>query len=448
VTLIDFLRILWRRKLLILFVTAAVIGLAFGGLKTVKPEYESSTTLALSPKDANSIATITIFASFDPIVPIYADTAGSRTTRRLAQQALGDRKLASTSVTTFAGTPIFKITARSTQPVLARDSAQALTEALLGRVDSNEVGIPALRLAELDRAELPTTPVYPRKKLTYMVAALLGLGLGIGAALLRQNLSTKITTVDELAAVSGVPVYAEIPEEIAVLRLKTPDALVNDSRLAVVAEALRELRTNLVFAESNVRSVAVTSPDGSHGKTTVSFGLAATFARSGTKTLLVDCDLRRGRVAEMLDKPRSPGLMEVLLGDVPIGETIHHASGMLDIVTSGRRAGDPSELLTNEFPAVLSRLEEQYEAIVLDCPPVVPISDARVIARYADATLIVASAGAVRRRQIRAAVDRLELIAVRPTAVVLNHSRSVHGSKYYVQHGDYERDDPRHGIPG
>lgn len=437
-TFVDFLRILWRRKLLIAAVTIAVLGLTYGALREVTPQYESTATLSLDVSQLDPATTLPLLGSLDTVMPLFADLVNNSDVETRARQNNGG-PLASIAVATYSGSAVLKVTARSTSPVAAQKSAQAMADALI------EHGVPlkGVSLVEFAPAALPTAPVYPRKQLTYMVALLLGLGLGVGAALLRENLSTKIWTADELAAVSGVPVFAEIPEEIAVLRLKSPEALVNDSRLGVVAEALRELRTNLMFAESSVRSVVVTSPDGSHGKTTVSFGLAATFARSGSRTLLIDCDLRRGRVSEMLGMPRSPGLMEVLLGEVPLGETIHHTSlGMLDIITGGRRAGDPSEPLSNDFPGILNRLEDDYETIIIDATPIVPISDARVVSRYADATLIVCSAGTVRRRQLRAAVERLALISVRPTAVVLNHSRSVHGSKYYIQAGDLEHDEP------
>ena len=139
------------------------------------------------------------------------------------------------------------------------------------------------------------------------VALLLGLGLGLGAALLRESLTTKVETADELATASGVPVFAEIPAETAILKMHSPEDLAINPRLRVVAEALRDLRTNLLFTDENIRSIVVTSPDGSHGKTTVAFALAATLARAGAKTMLVDADLRRGRVAELLEIPRTPG---------------------------------------------------------------------------------------------------------------------------------------------
>jgi polysaccharide biosynthesis transport protein len=427
----DLLRVFWQRKLLVLFIAALVIVPAYWATRVVAKEYESTSTLALTPRNLSN--DLLLFGTLDAIVPVYADAATSRTTRLAAREMLG-RPLADVSVETFRGTGIIKIKARSTSPSLAQSSAEAVTHALLDRTRSNQIGIQSLRLTEIDSAAVSTTPVFPRTKLTIAVAALLGIALGLAAALLRENLTTKIQSADELGRVSGLPVYAEIPSEIAILKMHSPEDLVLNSRLRIVAEALRDLRTNLLFADESVHSVVVTSPDGSHGKTTVAFGLAATLARAGSNTLLVDGDLRRGRIAELLERERFPGLMEVLLGEVTLEEAIRPTGeDSLDVLVGGRRGGDPGELLTTRFPTVLSQLENTYEAIVIDSTPVIPISDARVMSRYADATLLVARAGQTRRRQVRAAIDRLALISVRPTAAVLNYSQSVRGSSYYVR---------------
>lgn len=427
----DLVRVLWQRKLLILLVTVGVIGASYGATKLITPQYESTATLALSPKNLNN--DLIFFGTLDAIVPVYADAATSRTTLLTAQGQAGG-SLGNITVETFKGTGLIKIKARSTSPDLAQRSAEAVASTLLDRTNSGEIGIPSLRLTMLDQAGLPTTPVFPRTRLTLLVGTLLGLALGIGAALLRENLTTRVETADDLSRNAGVPVFAEIPAESAVLKMKSPDDLVTDARLRVVAEALRDLRTNLLFSDDSIRSIVVTSPDGSHGKTTVSFGLASTLARAGTRTLLIDGDLRRGRVAQMLEIPRAPGLAEVLLENASLEESIRSTeSDTLDVLPAGGHAGDPGELLTQEFPALLARLEQQYDAIVVDSTPVIPVSDARVTARYADATVLVARAGQARRRQVRAAVERLGLISVRPTAAVLNHSREVSESSYYIR---------------
>ena len=125
--------------------------------------------------------------------------------------------------------------------------------------------------------------------------------------------------------------------------------------------------------------------------------------------------------------------MDVLLGEVPLEEAVRHTNDGLDVLVGGRRSADPVELLTNEFPSLLARLERDYEVVVIDCTPVMPISDARIVARYADATLLVAKAGVAVRRHVRTSIERLELISVKPTAAVLNYSLAVRGSSYYVR---------------
>jgi len=433
VTFNDLLRVFWRRKLLIIFVTIAVVVPSYVGTRVVSPEYESTATLALTPKGTGS-ESVFLLSTLDSIVPVYADAATSGTTLRRAQQILG-HPLAAVAVQAFKGTGIIKIKARSTDPRRAQLTAAAVTRALIERTEAKtgRVGISSLKLDKIDTPELPTVQVFPRTKLTLFVAALLGLGLGLGAALLRESLTTKIETAEDLARVTGVPVYAELPSETALLKMHSVEDLAEHPRLRIVAEAMRDLRTNLLFSDDSISSVVVTSPDGSHGKTTVAFAFAATLARTGARTILVDADLRRGRIAELLAVERSPGLMDVLLDQTPLEQAIQHIDGGLDVLPSGRRSADPGELLTSEFPALLSRLEREYEAVIVDTTPVIPISDARIVARHADATLLVARAGFALRRQLRTAVERLALISVKPTAAILNYSVAVRRSSYYVR---------------
>lgn len=434
----ELLQVLWRRKVTVLAVAAITIGLAVVALRVITPIYESSATLALTPEDLTGSNQLIFFGTLDAIVPVYADAATSRTTQEAARRRLG-RPLAPMTVDTFKGTGLMKIKARSANKYLARDTVQTLTDALLARTTTGGIGIKSLRLVELDRANLPTVPVFPRKKLSLIVAGLLGFALGIGVALLRENLTTKVETSEDLARIAGVPSFAEIPREASVGGLFSPEQLATETPLRGFAEALRDLRTNLLFSEGTVHSLVVTSPEGSHGKTTVAFGLAATLARAGTRTVLVDADLRRGRVSDLMEISRSPGLMEVLLEETSLEDVVRPTTQpRLSVITGGRRVGDPTEVMTVAFEHVLAQLEEMFEAVIVDGTPVVPVSDARIVARFADATLLVVSAGTATRRQVRTAIERLSLIDVRPTATVLNNSKEAANSSYYyeVEHGD------------
>ncbi len=424
----EILSVLWHRKLILAVVVAAFVGGAIGALRLVNPVYEATSTMALSPRNLNN--DLVFFQTIDSIIPIYAAAAETQETKDIARGRLGGR-LESVSVRTFSGAPIFKIVARGENKSLVQQTAQAVTTALQDRVTEGQVGVPSLDLTQIDRPTYPGSAVFPRTDLTIAVAVLLGLAFGIGAALLRESLANKVRTREDLSEAAGVPVYAELPREGALSGVVSAEFFISHPSLRSVTEALRDLRTNLMFPSGDVSSVSVTSPEGSHGKTTVALGLAITMARAGTRTLLVDADLRRGRLSELLNVDRIPGLHEVLEG-TRLESAIRSTSlRELDVLTGGRLATDPGELLATRFPGILRTLEEEYDTVVIDTTPVVPVSDARVVASATSATLLVASAGSASRAAVREAVERLALIAVAPTAAVLNQSRSRQARGYY-----------------
>jgi capsular exopolysaccharide synthesis family protein len=422
----ELLDVVWRRKVVVIVVALAVVGLAVAALRLVEPVYQSESTLVLSSTADDDFS---FFFALESIVPVYANAARTRTTLDLAEQELGS-DLAEISVETFEGTPIIEIRARSPDPEKARDSAQAVSDALLEQVSRGTVGVESLEVTQIDEPTASTDPVFPQTNLTLAVAAVLGLAFGVAAAFVRESLTSRVETSEALSQLTGVPVYGEIRTAKGVDKLRSPEQLATNTRFRGLLESLRDLRTNLRFAENGHRSVVITSPEGRHGKTTVAFGLAVTFARSGTRTVLVDGDLRRGRIAEMLKIPRAPGLMDALRG-APL-ESVLRGSGMenLDVLTGGQLAEDPGEMLLMQFANVLRQLEEMYDVVVLDTTPLAPVNDARVIASFAETTVIVASAEATKRRQVREAVERLSLVSVQPTAMVLNRSKAPRADYY------------------
>jgi succinoglycan biosynthesis transport protein ExoP len=428
-TVQDFLQVIWRRKLLVLAVALIHIGVTYGVLQLVTPLYESSSTIQISPKDEESSALI-FFGTLDAITPIYTEAATSRRTHDLAEQQSG-QDLPGVSVETFEGTPLIKVKARDPDAELARIAVQETTDALLEQDRAGEIGLRSLRLDRLERPAAAAAPAYPREKLTLAAAGIFGFALGIAAAFLRDKLVTHVETGENLARIAGAPCYGEIPREAAIGRMKSITELGTKPRLRVVSEALRDLRTNLLFAEPNLNSIIITSPEGSHGKTTISLGLAITLANADARTVLVDGDLRKGRVADLLAIRPAPGLAETM-GGTPLEDVIRRTEiDNLDAVTGGLAFGDPGELLLAEFPAVLAQLESRYEVVVVDAPPVGPVNDARIMARFGRHTLLVASTEVGTRRNVRAAVEQLSLIGVSPTAVVLNRAKGPGGKDHY-----------------
>jgi capsular exopolysaccharide synthesis family protein len=426
--LIELLKLIWRWKLVVVAVTIVVIGAAYGVLQLVTPLYESETTLVIEPVEEDP--DFFLFSNIDSITPVYADAATSQTTVTAAENQLG-RAVDEVTIDTIQGTPLLKLHARDSDPAEAQRSAQAVTDALLARVDSGEIGVASLTLSQLDRASLPGEAAYPRERLTLLVAGVLGLFLGVGAAFLGEALGARVSTVEGAEEVLGIPCFAEIPTDPALSHVFLPDALGVDVRLRRLHEALRDLRTNLQLEDDRFHSILVTSPDGRHGKSTISTGLALTIAQSGKRTLLIDADLRRGRVSELVGLPPTAGLVEALHG-APLAELVRPTKAPeLHVLTRGAVVDDPGDLLRS-YPSVLRQIRERYEVVVVDTTPVAPVNDARILASFTDAVLLVVSAETATRRKLRAAMSRLELLSVRPVAFVLNRSRSRSGSDYYA----------------
>ena len=425
--IIDLFRVVWRRKLIVAGSLVITVAGAIAYLALAPPVYEAESTMALSPVTADELV---FLSSVDTIVPVYADAASSPTTRDAAEAQLG-RPLGDVFIETFPETPIFRIKARDTDPVEAQETAQAVTDILLQRERADEVGISGLELEQVDRPSVPEVPVYPRRQLTVAVAVLLGTIIGLGLALIRERVSSKVETIEDLSRVVGGPALGEIPEERAVESFRNPEDLINRARLQVVAEAFRDIRTALLYSGGDVQSIVVTSPEGHHGKTTVALGLAVTLARLGTRTLLVDGDLRRGRLAKLLSIALQPGLTDVLTG-TPATQAIRKTSvRTLDVLTSGALVQDPTELIERAFHTALTQAGGTYECIVIDTTPLVPVNDGRIMASFATTTIIVGTP-LTSRANIRVAVERLSTIGVRPAGVVFNRSKRRRPPGYYA----------------
>jgi capsular exopolysaccharide synthesis family protein len=175
--------------------------------------------------------------------------------------------------------------------------------------------------------------------------------------------------------------------------------------------------------EREVRVVQVTSPSTGEGKTLVAVNLAVAFAQSGDRVVIVGGDLRRPRMEEILDVPLTPGLTAVLIGDVTLPQAIQTVSSVpnLSVLPSGSPPPNPSELLSGERARrLIDVLGQTYDVVVIDCPPVLPVTDALVVARMADTTLLVTSANKTSKRGLQRAVEMLHQVDAPLSGTVLN----------------------------
>lgn len=323
-------------------------------------------------------------------------------------------------------TVVLTVKVQDESPERARILADALTNSfirLVGELERPAAVSPAappgtasvVARVVAPAATLPE-PVSPRPLLNLILGAVLGLVAGYGAALLRHILDTTIKSGDSLQEVTNAPVLGSIAfdEDFA----KRPLILHEDPR-SRGSEAFRQLRTNLQFAglDTPCKTVLLTSSVPAEGKSTTLCNLAITLAQSGKRVAVVEADLRRPRMEDYFGIETGIGLTDVLLGDLELETVLHPWGGQLfDVIGSGPLPPNPSELLGGQrMAAVLAELAGRYDIVLIDCPPLLPVTDAAALASQVDGVLLLVRYGKTSRRQV---TDAMAALAVVPTHVL------------------------------
>jgi capsular exopolysaccharide synthesis family protein len=271
-------------------------------------------------------------------------------------------------------------------------------------------------------AEAPDGPVSPKPIRDAAIALILGSVLGVGLAFLIDSLDERIRSVADLEQVSGgYPTLALIPE---VEKGHTDSFVaVRDDAKSPQAEAYRSLRTAVKFAglDRPLKIIQVTSPSQGEGKTTAVANLAMALAQGGDRVAVVCCDLRRPRVQDRFGVDLTPGLTDVLVGDATLADALRRYDANVLILPAGSPPPNPSELLSNsKTAAVIKALAEEFDVVVIDSTPVLPVTDSLVISRLADATLVVADSRSTARKAVKRTLQMLGQVNAPVLGVVLN----------------------------
>jgi polysaccharide biosynthesis transport protein len=304
----------------------------------------------------------------------------------------------------------------------------------------------------IDAAPVPTVADGVPPTIQVVFGFLLGLLLGCAGACVLEFLNTSIRRRDQVAQVLQLSELAVIPPLPPLKRPRlrpgdprrlAPAALshtlvMQQDRHSVAAEAYRLLRTNLIFSDANrpPRTITVTSASPGEGKTVTAANLAVAFAQQGIGALLLDADLRRGRLHDLFHVAQGPGLTQVLQGRSTL-EEVTRPSGQqgLSIVTTGPLPSDPGELLTGELMAeVLEQAARSHGVVIIDTGPLLAVSDASVIASRTDATVLVVRAGQTKEDEAKIAMAQLVAVGANVVGVVLNDrdaEMNRYGDVYY-----------------
>ncbi|WP_346778553.1 polysaccharide biosynthesis tyrosine autokinase [Burkholderia sp. Ac-20349] len=303
----------------------------------------------------------------------------------------------------------------------------------------------------IDRAIVPDEPVRPKPALVTVIAALLGVVLGSGAVIGRAVLFGGVTDPAEIERDTDLNVMATIPQSAAQRRFAQRGAGGGASVLSMAwpnepaVEALRSLCTALRFQltdrpENN--RVLITGPSTGVGKSFVSANVAALLGQSGQRVLLIDGDLRRGELAKRFGTRPEIGLSTVLRGGVTgAAAIVHDVAPNVDLLPAGPRADRPVELLSSDrLAALLTNVARDYDVVLLDAPPLLPVTDAIVLAAQADTILLAARSGVTTSGELLESAKRIERVGARATGVVFNGFRPGLRSAQYGNYGAYAYD--------
>lgn len=274
-------------------------------------------------------------------------------------------------------------------------------------------------------AEPATEPFSPQPMRNIASALAVGLVLGVAGAFLRDHLDDTVKDKDDLAEAAGLPVLGLIPVASAWKAKDPPQTVSLIKPSSLPAEAYRTLRTSVQFQalDKPLKTIQITSPSAEEGKTTTLANLGVALARAGQRVVLLCCDLRRPRIHEFFGLSNIPGFTSVLIGDASLQEALQRVPDVdrLFVLGSGPIPPNPSELLSSRrVKNLLSSLHNEGYMVLADSPPVLPVTDALVLSRLVDATLVITAAHSTRKKEIARAVELLRQVDAPLVGTVLN----------------------------
>ncbi len=444
----QYLRIVqryWRSviaTLLLCVVIAAAVTLA------QKPTYRASSLLFLTVESGESAGELSQGATYaEQQVTSYATVA---TTSVVLQPVIEKLSLDVTpvqlaeklTVTSPTATSIIDVSATDGDPAQAARIADAVAASLTRAVDelspNGGSGAGLVAASVINPAVAPTSPTAPRPAVNLALGLILGVLLGVGQAVLRTALDTRLRTVSDVEGLTDSPLLGVIGHIDDV----SAQASESDGQQSASAEAYRRLRTNVGFVGLGGErrpSMVMTSAIVGEGKTQTVINLARVLAQAGESVLLIDADLRRPQMAARMSLDGEFGLTDVLTGRGTLEDTvIDVVPGSLAVLPAGTVPPNPSELLGSEAMShLLATVERQYDHVLFDAPPLLPVTDAVVLAGQTAGAIMVARSGKVKRPEFESAVGLLKSGAVTLLGLVLNDVPSNGDGTYSGYYAEY-----------
>lgn len=369
------------------------------------------------------------------LIPVLAETKVPLTVAELSAEVKASGDL---------NTVLLTVTVTDPVPQRADQIARSISVQFVKVVSALETVAGAkdssVRLELVSGPKLDPRPVRPDPNLNYGIAIILGLLVGMTLAVLKEFSDTSIRSSQALEKASGATILGVVAYDDTAA--KQP-LIIEGHAKSVRAEAFRQLRTNLQFVDVDrpAKIVVITSSVPDEGKSSTATNLAVIFAEAGKKVLLIEGDLRRPRVAEYLGLESAVGLTNLLAGQVELDDVLQPwGRGGLTVLPSGSVPPNPSELLeSNQMASLLESMRHKFDVVLIDTPPLLPVTDGAILAARADGALLVVHHGTTKKQQVALAVSSLHKVQAKLLGCVLNMAPTRGVDAYAYGYGSYEQ---------
>ena len=427
----DYLTVLRRRWVSALVVALIVIAASAAVSLLLPPQYTATTRLFFGVRAGQTASDLAQGSSFtENQMASYEQVATSPLVLDKVVKSLGltitpEELAQNVSADASPGTVVLRISVTEDGAVQAADVANSVAQQLIGTVGSltpaQANGTEAVQATVLAPATVPLVQSAPHVRRNIALGIAFGLLLGIAFALLRNFLDTKVRGEQEVRALTDSPVLGSIALDDQLAR---HSVFVADQPQSRSAEAIRRLRTNLQFVGNgnDSKAVVVTSAVAGEGKSTTTINLGASLADAGARVVVVDANLRRPSIASFTGDDDGAGLSTVLIGQAQLDDVIRPwRDTSLAVLPSGPVPPNPSELLGSAAMwELLTKLTASYDVVLLDTPPLLPVTDATILTTMVGGAIVVVGTDRLRRAQLQEALGNLETAGGNVYGLVLN----------------------------
>ncbi len=432
---------------LIVAIAALCLAAAFVAFLVTPKTYSSKVTFYVSTPIADGSNPMSSGQFAVTRVNSYVELLSSEKLAREAAAAAGVELSAADLIDKIEGsaelnTVLVTATITDAQPDRALALAQAVSETFPEMVDElDNQGKSGSAVVVLTTVSGPTAPlvIAPSARIYLPIGLVGGLALGVVAALLRELMNTSIRSSDSLSTVLGAAALGTIHYDPATRR---SPLIIGDQAASARSESYRHLRTSLQFVDAAdaAKVLLITSAVPDEGKTTTSVNLALSFAEFGDRVLLICGDLRRPKLGALLNLSEQNGLTGVLVGQIDIAQAIQQwGNRTLFYLGAGSLPPNPSELLGGErMAALINDLRPKFDKIIIDAPPLLPVTDAAVASAVADGVVVVVRNGSTTRAQLTTARQTLEGVNARIIGGVLNMRKASRGEQRQYGGNSYQ----------